>query len=208
MKNDNPQGYWRLNETSGTIAKNEIAGSPDAHYGKAANPLPDDAPHHSPAANPIKLELGQTSLLASDSAARSVRVQGGFVRLDPDVRFNPPQFTLEAVVLPEWNLGVLGKYYCVMEPSSHDLAAPNTEKKFGYALYAGPDDPGNPSSPYHWQLWVGDGSNFLRLTEKPYNPPDPGEAAKPGTSAAGRPDLYRCYVQRRQGLSVHVCERS
>ena len=177
---DSPAGYWRLHETSGPTAKNEIAGSPDAHYGQAANPLPDNVPPHSAAANPIKLELGQPSLLTPEPAATSIRVQGGFVRLDPDARFNPPEFTLEALVLPEWNLSAPGKYYCVMESSSPLPGQPNTKKRFGYALYAGPDDPTVANSPYHWQLWVGNGTDFVRLTEKPYKPPSPGEAANPG----------------------------
>ena len=116
--------------------------------------MPEDPQIHSPAANPIVLELGQPSLLASDATATSIRVQGAFVRLDPDARFNPLQFTLEALVLPEWDLSVLSNnYYCVMESSSPLPGQPNTQKRFGYAIYAGPDDPNVANSQFHWQLW-------------------------------------------------------
>jgi hypothetical protein len=176
VKSDNPAGYWRLNETTGDIANNEITGSLDGNYGQAANPLSEGDPNHrSPAANPIILQLGQPSLLASDAVATSIKVQGAFVFVQPSGPLNPPEFTLEALVLPEWNLGVLGKYYCVMESSSRIPGQPDSPKIRGYALYAGPDDPNNPNSPYHWQLWVGDGNGFVRLTEKPYNEPaNPG----------------------------------
>ena len=203
VASDNPVGYWRLNETSGNIAKNEVAGSPDAHYGQAANPLPEDTQIHSPAANPIMLQLGQPPLLASDPVATSIRVQGAFVRLDPDARFNPPQFTLEALVLPDWDLTALGKYYCVMESSSHDPALPNTEKKFGYALYAGPDDPNDPNSPYHWQLWAGDGNSFVRFTEKPYNDP-----ANPGPVPLAMPTYLAASFDGTQAfLFMYVQDR-
>ncbi|MCW5979796.1 MAG: hypothetical protein KIT09_17075 [Bryobacteraceae bacterium] len=179
VKNDNPAGYWRLNETTGTAAKNQVAGSPDGVYGKEPNPLPADAQRRSPAANPIVLQLGvggPPTLLASDTAATSVRVQGAFARVPYAGQLNPPQFTLEALVFPEWNLNVLGKYYCLIESSSPDPAQPNTRKRFGYALYAGPADMNNPNTPYHWQLWVGNGlgTTFKPLTEvTPYKDETP-----------------------------------
>ena len=125
---------------------------------------------------PDSIELGQPPLVASDPFATSIQVQGTFVRLDPDARFNPPQFTLEALVFPEWDLSVLSNnYYCVMESSSPLPGQPDTQKRFGYGLYAGPEDPNVNNSPFHYQLWVGDGNSFVRLTEKPYNEPaNPG----------------------------------
>lgn len=212
VQNDTPEGFWRLHETTGIVAKNEITGSPDAKYGKAVNPVPEGpASHHSPKADPIILQLGVTGpppLLTPEPAAPSVRVQGGFVLLAPDARFNPPEFTLEALVLPEWNLGVSGKYYCVMESSSRLAGPANTPKVGGYAFYAGPDDPNVPNSPYHWQLWVGNGAGFVRLTEKPYKPPIPGAPANPGPVPANVPTyLAVTYSATQAFLYVYVKDR-
>lgn len=209
VKNDSATGYWRLHETTGTTAKNEVTGSPDGVYAKAANPLPEgDVKHHSPAANPIILQLGVTGpppLLTPEPTATSIRVQGGFVKVPFAGQLNPPQFTLEALVLPEWNLNAPGKYYCVMESSSPTPGQPTTKKRFGYALYCGPQDPTVANSPYHWQFWVGNGTDFVRLAEKPYAVTTP---VNPGPVPLGVPTyLAVTYDGTKAFLFVYVKDR-
>ncbi|MCW5979794.1 MAG: hypothetical protein KIT09_17065 [Bryobacteraceae bacterium] len=178
---DSPKGHWRLREASGTVAKNEVGGSPDGTYGKVSSSLPDiPAPHRSPAANPVKLELGlaqQPLLVQTDAASTSVRVQGGFVRVPFDANLNPASFTLEALVFPEWGLNDRGRYYCVLESSGPLASEPGGAKKLGFAIYAGPDDPNDPNSKYHWQLWAGTGTEFKRM----------GHAPNPATEVFRRP---------------------
>ena len=103
--------------------------------------------------------------------------------------------------MPEWNLNAPGKYYCVMESSSP--TQPNMQKTFGYALYAGPDDPNDPNSRYKWQIWVGTGTGFVRLTEKPYNEP-----ANPGPVPLGVPTyLAATYDGAQAFLYMYVHDR-
>jgi hypothetical protein len=122
------------------------------------------------------LQLGVTpALLSTDNLATSIRVQGGFVSVPWSGALNPPQFTLEALVEPEPGLvATQGRYFCVIESSD----TPTTQgKRLGYALYAGPQDLADPNTPCRWQLWVGNGSNFVQVTEMmPYanNGTNPG----------------------------------
>ena len=162
--------------------------------------------YHSPAANPIRLDLGQPALLdvfPGGEAGKSLRVQGGFVRIPSVGPLNPPEFTLEALVSPEWDLNVSGKYYCIIESSATGQQAPAQTKKVGYALYAGPDDPNYPNSPYHYQLWVGTGAAFVRLAEqKPYSK-DP--AKNPGPRVVPEPTYVAATLEGTQPvLYVYV----
>ena len=105
----------------------------------------------------------------------SIGVAGAFVQVPPDAASlqNLTEFTLEGLVYPDWDVTVLGNYYCVLELAARVL--PATLKNQGFGLYAGPSDTNNPNSPYSWQLWLGDGTKFQRLEEvKPYTPNDPG----------------------------------
>lgn len=170
--------YWRLGESAATpipggTAKDET-GVHNGTYTKPSNPLGADAQHLSAASNPIKLELGVTpGMLGTQPSATSIRVDGGHIVVPWSATLNPAQFTLEAFVLPEWDLVAMnarGRYHCILESSNSPPANPaNQRKKVGFGLYAGPDDPSNPTSPYRWQGWVGTGTEFKQLKEKkPY----------------------------------------
>jgi hypothetical protein len=97
-----------------------------------------------------------------------------------------------------------------MESSSPSPGQPTTKKRFGYALYAGPDDPAVANSPYHWQVWVGNGTDFVRLTEKPYKPPEPGESANPGPIPIASLPAYLAftYTATQALLYVYVKDRN
>jgi hypothetical protein len=102
-------------------------------------------------------------------ANTSMETHGGFMEIPSSATLGPAQFTLEAVVRPMWSpSGNLGRYYCVLE-----FGAPAGKKTRGYALYAGPQDASSPATlqtPYRWQLWLGDGTNFKQVTD-PSRPP-------------------------------------
>ncbi len=63
------------------------------------------------------------------------------------------------------------------------------QRNQGYAVYGGPDDPEDSTSPYHWQFWVGTGTGFVRLTEqKPYKHPANDQGVpNPGPSIVNAP---------------------
>jgi hypothetical protein len=153
--------YWRLGEPSpqlGDPAADELKGHPGSYQ---AEEFQEDPGVKSPGA-PGDLQGGQPGLLESEPAAPSIRVNGGWVAVTYAPALNPAQFTLEALVHPEW-------------PQPQDPAEPKdwfrsvmTSREVvgvpvrGYMLYAGPEldeqtyatvDP-NP----RWQAWVGDGS--------------------------------------------------
>ena len=73
---------------------------------------------------------------------------------------NPPQFTLEAWVFPQFDGDPLGNFYCLCETGAPSTGKQKTE---GFGLYAGPEDPTDPTSPYEWQIWMGDGTNFTKV---------------------------------------------
>lgn len=204
VKKDNPTAYWRLVEETGTTA-DDVMGSRDGTYAVPPNAVAADPTHRSAAVTPTPPALGQAPVLelfdnvARIVPAKSIRVQGGWVRVPSSGPLNPPEFTLEALVFPDWNLTVLGNYFCVIE-SSVPGQAPNG-KKLGYALYAGPDDPNTPGSPYQWQVWVGTNTNsntgkgFVRMTEKkPYKDP----AKNPGPRVVAAPTYLAVTVDASQ----------
>jgi hypothetical protein len=168
---DLPVAYWRLQETTAntTVPGGVVSSETGLHDGVLAiapTPLPDDAPTRSPAANPVVLEIGVTpSLVALQPAATCFRVQGALVRVPMRPELNTPQFTLAAFVHPEWNLGSLGRYFCLIESSDQVAAGSTNSKRLGYALYAGPADPSTPNTPYRYQLWVGNGTGFVQVKE-------------------------------------------
>ena len=177
---DSPVAWFRLEDAPGsTVAKN-AAGSEDGAYGTAPSPLSAGQPTwHSPAVPATSLTLGINDpdlvlLEHEDPYDFSIRVEGAFVQVPADVPAlqDLTEFTLEALVYPDWDAGTLGNYYCVLELAG--LAPGVPQKSAGFGLYAGPSDTQNPNSPYSWQVWMGNGSGFQRLEEKkPYNPPDP-----------------------------------
>lgn len=170
---DAPVAYWRLQETPATTtvpggAAADETGNHDGTYFQALAVIQPDAPSMSPGANPLILEIGVTGLVATEPSFTALHVQGAGVEVPFSSELNPAQFTLEAFVAAEWdinNASARGNYYCVIESSNAFDAGSGLRKSEGFALYAGPDDPTTPDTPYRWQLWVGDGSAYRQLKE-------------------------------------------
>ena len=181
-----PVAYWRMQETSPStpIPGGTMRSETGVHDGTLiqAGLLPDDPATLSPAANPILLELGVTpGLLQTDPTATAIRVQGSGVSVPFSAEINPSTFTVVALVEPEWlvsNPATFGRYYCVLESSDQPAAGSPDSKRKGFALYAGPEDPTLPNTPYRWQLWIGDGTGFRQLKEQDPQP-DGGQMIPP-----------------------------
>ncbi len=152
--------YWRLQEQPApppTIAKDEKGLNPGAYKTVTLPTLPNaklDADKSPTTAQPTGLRLhGAPGLLGFEPPVggnTSLEVNGGFVEVGASNSLNLPHFTIEALVRPTWDFTKKGLFYCLMEHSS-----PDGDKKRGVAIYAGPETPGQPNSPYRWQVWLG-----------------------------------------------------
>ncbi|MDQ3698612.1 MAG: LamG domain-containing protein [Gemmatimonadota bacterium] len=173
-----PIAYWRMQETSPPtpIPGGTMLSQTGVHAGTLVQgqPLPDDPAALSPPANPLRLELGVSpGLLQTVPAATSMRVQGSGILVPFDAALNPSTFTVVALVEPEWPVNDparFGRYYCVIESSDQPALGSTASKTKGFALYAGPEDPALPNTPFRWQLWVGDGTRFRQLKEQDPQP--------------------------------------
>ena len=148
---DSPVAWFRLQDTPGsTVAKNAF-GTEDGAYGTAPSPLSAGPPTwHSPAIPATSLTLGINDpdlvpLEHEDPYDFSIRVEGAFAKVPADVPAlqDLTEFTLEALVYPDWDVTALGSYYCVLELAG--MVPPALLKSSGFGLYAGPSDtPGKP----------------------------------------------------------------
>jgi hypothetical protein len=160
LADPNLVSFWRLGEPAGTAAGATAVDEKAAHDGtyRTFN-LPANAALMSPAtAHPPTLAAGQGSLVFPQT---SVRVDGGYVEVGFAAALNPPQFTIEAIVLPEWNPAETGVFRCVLASREETTVAPI--RRHGYILYAGPTlDPVTAvivDPTVRWQVWVGTGAN-------------------------------------------------
>ena len=161
-------GYWRLGEPASTaiappppggIAKDEQGTHPGHYFHFQPAPGADTKRHSF--SNPAVINLGQKpGLLEKEASETCVEFNGGWVDMGFDAVLNPPQFTLEAWVFPQLDGDPLGNFYCLCETGAPATGKQKTE---GFGLYAGPGDPTNPTSPYEWQIWMGDGTNFTKV---------------------------------------------
>ncbi len=189
---DAPVMYLRLQESSpGTaIPGGEAVDAVGAHpgtYERLGTALPDDPTALSPEAAPPLLEIGiAPALLPPDSLTTAMRVRAARVRVPFAAAINPPVFTFEIFVQPEWDLTALGRYYAVVESTDKPATGSNNSKQKGFAIYAGPSSPTDLQTPYRWQLWVGTGTDFRQLAEQP-----PANAGNPGPMVEAAP-TYLC----------------
>ena len=164
---DAPVAYWRLQEPSSTTipggkAKDEKQ-LKDGTY-RTLQLAPDPQFPDSPAA-PGTLILGvQGSGLLKEGPSTSMKIDGGFVEVPFVNTLHAPSFTIEALVLPEWQQNERGFYRTVIESSGDDVLNSPTR---GYAIYAGPEDDQNPNSDTVWQVWMGDASKWQKVVEAP-----------------------------------------
>ena len=112
-------------QVSTGTAKNEVAGSPDGEFAKVSAPLDAGLPSWlSSAVTTAVLDVGVADpppIEPTREAITSFRLNGGFVRVPFRAILNPPQFTVEMLVLPEWPLAD-GKFHCVLESSIPGVA--------------------------------------------------------------------------------------
>jgi hypothetical protein len=165
--------YWRLQEPAGTIvapippgttvpgiAKDEQGAHPGKYF-HFKQPTNQDTKRLS-AANPGVLNLAETpGLLGNHPDFTCVEFNGGFVSVDFDPALNPAKFTVEAWITAEFEGFANGTYYCLFEDGAPATGKQKTE---GFGLYAGPASPTDLTSPFEWQVWMGDGTTFTKLT--------------------------------------------
>jgi prolipoprotein diacylglyceryltransferase len=171
VKSDNPVSYWRLQETDWTQpAKNEMGGPSGTYKQEIVPPNPPQS-----LGSPVNIQLkdtvvlGALGLLQADPSATAMQVRGGSVHA-PLGAFDPSKtFTVEALVLPEWDMTNTGYFFTLIESLNQPPAKPA-----GFGIYAGPDPLHKDF--YEWQVWVAtSGGKFERLQVKgPLAPGDNG----------------------------------
>jgi len=202
---DAPVAFFRLQEVLGNIAKN-AAGTPDGDIGFASFDAGDPNWRSTAGVAPGYVLGATDSLLEqTDPGSSAIRFNGGYVSVDSLAPLaNLPEFTLEMLLLPEWDVAfALGNYFCALEAAEF-IPIPNQppplQKNAGFGIYAGPDDPTNPASPYVWQFWMGAGQGgFQRLSPKPYVQSPGNPAPNPGPIVQPEPTYLAVTFSQTQG---------
>ena len=174
---DNPVVYYRMQEKPGADIAHDETGFLNAQYGVAdgIHTLPilsgsDAATYFSlPIAAP-SIQLAAPSIMLKHPDDTSVRFNGSFVSANGSLK-DLSHFTVDALVRPEWDIANERNFYCVIDHSNFvpGLGAPGPTRNAGFAIYGGPDNPLDATSPICWQLWIGTGVEFARA-----NPLDGG----------------------------------
>ena len=155
--------YWRLGEAAGTPVPStgtaiDQKGAHNGNYSKAV--ITADTKRHSFSAPGTITLAVNPGLLQHFPADPCVEVNGGFVEVPFDSNLNVSPFTFEAWVIPEFGGDPQGNFYCLVESSA---PVGGVQKKFGWGLYAGPADPNKANQPYQWQVWMGNGTTFVKV---------------------------------------------
>ncbi|MBV8730512.1 MAG: hypothetical protein JO336_11970 [Acidobacteriia bacterium] len=164
---DNPLVYYRLQETIGSTTATDETGHLNALYGVAPGPL-NNADYFSLPISTPSLQLGADSVMQKDQTDLSVRFNGSFVSTQGQGALSAlgdlSQFTADILVHPEWDVANERNFYCVLDYSNYvaGIGPPGPNRNAGFAIYAGPDSPSDPTTPICWQLWIGTGNEFLR----------------------------------------------
>ncbi len=161
---DNPLVYYRMQEMPGATTASDETGHIKGQYGIAPGPL-NDPTYLSLAIPSPSQQVGVGSVMPKDPSDLSVRFNGGFVSTQGQGPVGDlPQFTLDALVHPEWDINNERDFYCVIDYSHFvsGLGPPGPNRNAGFAVYAGPDNPFDSTSPICWQLWIGTGNEFAR----------------------------------------------
>jgi hypothetical protein len=164
--------YWRLQEPSTTPVPSPAGAAVDEKSGingrynlppealkTPPQTLQDNNDDLSPAGSQTLpptdwLTLGQPGL-DFEPGNTSMAVFGGYVEVPHDPQHELDSFTLEAVVFPDSTM-MPDRFSAVLEFG--DMPT----KMLGFGLYAGPEDPQNADgSAFVWQVWVGDGKNWV-----------------------------------------------
>jgi len=181
VMSDSPVSYWRFQELHsaepapgptvpntpvvGGTAKDEMNRNDGTYKAVLLQaPPPAPLPPDSPGAPGALTLLAPGLLDQSEQQKTSMNVDGGYVEVPFSNSLNLPSFTVEALVRPEWNPAETGLYRAVVTCAMIDVT-PSAPKAFGFGVFAGPD-PGNPTGPDVWQIWLSDGTTF-----KPFKDP-------------------------------------
>jgi len=161
---DSPLVYYRMQEGVGASIASDETGHINAQYGTAPGPLNDPSYVSLPIAAP-SIQAGASSIMPKDSNDKSVRFDGSFLSTQGQGSIGDlSQFTVDALVRPEWDIANERNFYCVADYSNFvpGLGPSGPNRNAGFAIYAGPDNPFDPTSPICWQLWIGTGNEFAR----------------------------------------------
>jgi hypothetical protein len=190
--------YWPLDETNDTLpahdgAPNPVPGkyvdpntlglapvTPGTIYLWPQVPVPNPpGPDAVSAAGPGQLSLGQPGLVKGDAKqpgddpsilTTCMTVNGGYVQVPFDPKWNPPSFTLEAWVQVGWTANTKVDplaWRAVLDGRGQNTQDPNAPCQ-GFAIMAMPDDKQPPQPPppappvppvYHWTVIVGNGAS-------------------------------------------------
>src|ERR1017187_1950264 len=208
IEGDTPVAFFLLRETPGATGPKNEMGTPDGIIDSAPAPIGAGDPNwHSTGVAHPGLDLGVTDppLIQTDPSVAAIRFRGGSVQVSASV---PPlnnltEFTVEVLVHPEWDLiSGLGNYYCVLE--SADFVPVNAQapqqKNAGFGIYAGPDNAGDPASPYFWQVWLGVGEDgFERFIPVPYVDVPGNPVSNPGPNVTAEPTYLAFTYSESQG---------
>jgi phosphatidylglycerol:prolipoprotein diacylglycerol transferase len=178
VRQDNPVAYWRLQDTGPPTATDDT-GNHNGTYTVPSPPIPRMVPG---SVGGDVLLYSQTGILTDGSTAISVR--GGYISVPNGSGLTQYPFALEVLISPEGgDWATTGNLFTLFSSNQQQAAQPA-----GFVLYAGPVDPSNPQSDYHWQVWVGtDGSQsgqpqWEQLKEIPTN-----RAGDPGLKVENKP---------------------
>jgi hypothetical protein len=159
-----------MQEDAGAVKADDETGFLNAQYGVAdgIHTLPilsgsEAATYFSlPIAAP-SIQVAASSVMPKDGQDRSVHFNGSFLTANGHLT-DLSRFSIDALVHPEWDLANERNFYCVIDHSNFmpGLGSPGPNRNAGFAIYAGPDNPLDVTSPICWQLWVGTGSEFAR----------------------------------------------
>lgn len=175
--------YWRLGDPAAVTVLKASASDPipagaaktakdsfngyDGYHFKLNPVTTPDYVHHSPQTTGEVIPGVTPGLLqiAPQDNLPCLQLTGGFVQVPWDNHLNPPAFTLEAWVSPDPAMfdttpGVQQFYFCLAESTGPSGLG---QRKTGWGLYLGPENPVVPLGQLFWQVWMGDGSKFNQV---------------------------------------------
>jgi len=143
--------YWRLGEPSGSLTAVDELGNHHGTYKTAAPVAGIDTPDGASAPAPGTVDLAQPGVIAGEPGT-SVIFNGGYVEVPHvDDKLDPPEFSVEAWVVPLWDQAE--RAFRSVVTSRDDVSG----QAHGYVLCATPLS-GDPDNQYRWEAWAANGT--------------------------------------------------
>jgi hypothetical protein len=168
---DTPVVYYRMQENAGAVTADDEQGFLSGHYVVADGihtlvPILNGSDASTYRSLPIpvsSIQVAASSVMPKDAGDRSVHFNGSFLSANGSLG-DLSRFSVDALVHPEWDLANERNFYCVIDYSNfvQGQGPPGPNRNAGFAVYAGPDNPFDLTSPICWQLWIGTGNEFAR----------------------------------------------